>query len=447
MKRPETPAISRRDWIKYSGLGMLGMGASPYLPVLAAQSKQQRRHCVLLWMSGGPTQTDTFDMKVGHANGGEFKEISTAAPGVKFSENFPQLAKHADQLAVVRSLSTKEGDHGRGTYLMRTGKQPGGPVRYPSIASSLSKQLQSDLDELPSYVSIGGNQGFNPAAFGPGFLGPQYAATTVGVRGQDGAAPTAVAGDDGDNQPTTFANLGVDFLEANAGVDPLQVERRLQLWRSMQSEYLSTRPAGNVVAQDTVYQRAVRMMQSKSRAAFELSDEPTKVREAYGPGVFGQGCLLARRLIEQGVSVVEVVLGGWDTHADNFNQVRRLSQEVDAGWATLMSELSDRGLLEQTTFVWMGEFGRTPAINNNTGRDHFPQAWSCVLGGGGIAGGQVYGKTSEDGQQVVEGKTNETEILATLCKALQVDPAHENITRLGRPIKIVEGEPIESLLS
>ena len=115
MKRPETPAISRRDWIKYSGLGMLGMGASPYLPVLAAQSKQQRRHCVLLWMSGGPTQTDTFDMKVGHANGGEFKEISTAAPGVKFSENFPQLAKHADQLAVVRSLSTKEGDHGRGT--------------------------------------------------------------------------------------------------------------------------------------------------------------------------------------------------------------------------------------------------------------------------------------------------------------------------------------------
>ncbi len=432
--------------MRYSGMSLLGLGCSPWLKALAAQQPGagERRHCVVLWMPGGPTQTDTFDMKPGHDNGGEFKEIATSVPGVKISEHLPKLAKHADKLAIVRSLSTKEGDHGRGTFLMRTGKAPGGPLRYPSVMSSLAKELGSTADELPSYVSVGGNNLFNPAAFGPGFLGPQYAATTVGVRSQPGAPQPP---GEGQANPPGFADLGVDYL-APASKDALQMERRLQLWQAMQEEYVGARPhAPTVVAQNTIYRRAVRMMQSDAKSAFDLSEEPDKVREAYGNGVFGQGCLLTRRLIEQGVSVIEVSLGGWDTHADNFNQVRTLSQQLDNGWGTLMSELEERGLLESTTFLWMGEFGRTPKINESTGRDHFPQAWSCVLGGAGVKGGQAYGKTSEDGQEVVDGKVDETDILATMCAALKVDPNFENITRIGRPIKIVEGEPVKDLLS
>lgn len=437
------PSISRRDWLRYSGLGMLSLGCSPWLGPLsaAAPASGRHRHCVVLWMGGGPSQTDTFDMKPGHDNGGEFQAISTSTPGVKISEHLPKLASQMEHLAIVRSLSTKEGDHGRGAFLMRTGKQPGGPVRLPAFPSSLAKELGNETDELPAYVSIGGNNQFNPAAFGPGFLGPQYAATTVGVRGSGGAEQPATP------SPVEVANLGVDYLNPAASVDSLQVRRRLGLWRAMQDEYLSSRPAGTAVAQDTIYRRAVRMMQSKAKAAFDLSQESDKVRAAYGPGVFGQGCLLARRLIEQGVSVVEVALNGWDTHTDNFNQVRNLSQQLDNGWGTLIEELDARGLLESTTFVWMGEFGRTPVINDNSGRDHFPQAWSCVLGGGGIQGGQAYGKTSKDGQEVMEGKTDETSVLATLCQAVGVDPAKENMTRLGRPIQIIEGQPIAGLLS
>jgi len=196
----------------------------------------------------------------------------------------------------------------------------------------------------------------------------------------------------------------------------------------------------------------VRMMDSEAAKAFDLSEESKEVREAYGRGRFGQGCLMARRLIERGVPFVEVSLGsfdggvGWDTHADNFNVVQNLSKELDAGWGTLMTELSDRGLLDSTTILWMGEFGRTPKINQSTGRDHFPDAWSCVLAGGGIRGGQAHGRTSADGLTVEEGKVGVGDVLATLTKALGVDPATTNESEIGRPIKIAEGTPIEALL-
>jgi len=178
------------------------------------------------------------------------------------------------------------------------------------------------------------------------------------------------------------------------------------------------------------------------------------VREAYGKGMFGQGCLLARRLVERGVPFVEVSLNssstgsfGWDTHSNNFETVKNLSSELDAGWATLMTELKQRGLLESTTIIWMGEFGRTPKINGGGGRDHFPQAWSCVLAGGGIAGGQVYGSTSADGMRVEEDKTSVGEVLATLCAALGVPPDTQNMSNTGRPIAIVDDSPIDRLLA
>ncbi len=424
---------------------MWGASSCAWLPELArcwAQSPQRKRHCILLWMAGGPSQTDTFDMKPNHANGGEFEEIATSVPGLRISEHLPKLAQQADQLAILRGVQTKEGDHGRGTYLMRTGHAPGGPVRYPTLGSLISKELGEPDAALPNYVSVSPRQLFNPAAFSPGFLGPRYAAVTVGAREADATASSS------------FAQLGVDHLQLPQGVADTRADRRLDLWNGLQQPFLARHAVSAPQAQDTAYRRAVKMMHSDAAAAFDLSREPEEVREAYGRGVFGQGCLIARRLIERGVPFVEVTLGGfednaigWDTHQDNFATVRRLSTQLDNGWGTLMSDLRDRGLLQDTTILWMGEFGRTPRINDNAGRDHFPNAWSCVLAGGGIQGGQAYGQTSEDGMEVVDGKVEVGDILSTLCLALGIDPYQENQTDIGRPIAIAEGTPISSVLA
>ena len=429
---------NRRRWMQFVTFGALGASSSGWLPHLApaAQSvRDQGRHCVLLWMSGGPSQLDTFDMKPGHPHGGSFQEIATSVPGIRFSEHLPKLAEQADSLAILRGLSTKEGDHERGTVLMRTGHIPGGPVRYPSIGCSLSKSLARERAELPSYVSIAPGP-FARNSISPGFLGPKFAATSVDAVGQPN-----------DSQ---FAQLRVDFLQRSDQISDRRNASRLALWRSMQREFMSTHATANVLAHDTVYESAIRMLGSDARDAFDLSAEPDHVRESYGRGTFGQGCLMARRLIERGVPLVEVTLGdglGWDTHADNFTQVRRLSEQLDAGWATLMNELRDRDLLDRTTILWAGEFGRTPTINSNGGRDHFPQAFTCVLGGGGIAGGTVYGKTSDDGMEVVDGKINQQDLLSTLCQALGVAPSTENIADGGRPIAIAEGKVIHGVLS
>jgi hypothetical protein len=431
--------------LKAAGLGVLGYSASGWLPVLAdsiASDPQRRRHCILLWMTGGPTQTDTFDMKPGHENGGEFQEVETKVPGLRFSEHLPKLGIMADELAVVRSLSTKEGDHGRGTYLMRTGHQPMGPIRYPSIGASLSKELGSDADEVPNYVSIAPYRAFNQAAFGPGFLGPRYAPLSVGA--------TDVFQQQPQQNPDDYAELRVDDLGSLSGEGQ---SGRLDLWNSLEEGFLATHRAPAPITHSTVYQRALKLMNSAAARAFDLSEEPERVRDAYGRGRFGQGCLMARRLIEQGVAFVEVSLGtfagsiGWDTHQNNFPAVKALSAELDAGWGTLMAELKERGLLESTTILWMGEFGRTPQINRAAGRDHFPAAWSCVLAGGGIAGGQAYGRTSADGTTVEESKVDVGDVLATLCSALGVDPSHQNISEMGRPIRLAEGEPIQQILA
>jgi uncharacterized protein (DUF1501 family) len=232
------------------------------------------------------------------------------------------------------------------------------------------------------------------------------------------------------------------------------MDRRLDIWQTLEDGFLGRHPAEATRAHRMVYENSLRMIDSDAAAAFDLSQEPDKIREAYGKGMFGQGCLLARRLVERGVPFVEVSLNtsangnfGWDTHANNFEAVKALSNELDAGWATLMSDLKSRGLLEQTTIIWMGEFGRTPKINGAGGRDHFPQAWSCVLAGGGIAGGQVHGKTSKDGMHVEEGEVNVTDVLATLCTALGVAPETQNMSTSGRPIAIVDGLAIDELVA
>ena len=428
-------------------MGVLGYSASGWLPRLAAQvaaSPQRQHQCILLWMTGGPSQTDTFVMKPGHANGGEFKEIATSSTGLRFSEHLPKLALHGDKLVPVRSLSTQEGDHDRGTYMMRTGYEPRGPVRYPSIGASLAKELGDSSDTALNFVSISPYRTLNPAAFGSGFLGPKHAPLTVGATDNVQAQ----------NPTDGFAELRVDDLEPARGTGKTRLSKRLELWRMLQDGFLSSHRTSSPVAHDTVYRKALKLMDSDIARAFDVEEESENVRDAYGKGRFGQGCLMARRLMERGVSFVEVSLGsfnaaaaGWDTHANNFAAVKALSQELDSGWATLMSDLEERGLLESTTILWMGEFGRTPTINDNAGRDHFPRAWTCVFGGGGIKGGQAYGKTSEDGGEVVDGEAKEGDVLATLCSALGVAPDHENISEQGRPIKITDGTPIKEILA
>ncbi len=441
--------IDRRRWLQSAGLGTLGLSMSGWLPALAEQlaaDPHRRRHCILLWMGGGPSQTDTFDMKPDHENGGEFKEIATNVPGIRFSEHLPNLAKHADQLAIIRSLSTKEGDHGRGTHLMRTGQPPMGAVRYPAIGAALAKQLASPEVALPPYVSIAPFRGFNNEAYGPGFLGPKFAPLVVGATSM-GALPTATQGEG-------FAELKVDALRPPEGISATQMQQRLDLWKTLESRFLAQHPNETIRAHQATYANSLEMIQSDAADAFDLSQESDVVRQAYGKGMFGQGCLLARRLVERGVPFVEVSLNsastgslGWDTHSNNFETVKNLSAELDAGWATLMTELKQRGLLESTTIIWMGEFGRTPKINAGGGRDHFPQAWSCVLAGGGIAGGQTYGSTSADGTHVEEDKASVGEVLATLCTALGVPPDTQNISNTGRPIAIVDDSPIDRLLA
>lgn len=438
--------VDRRRFLQAASVGAFGAVAAGWQSALASRLAQERksRHVILLWMVGGPAQTDTFDMKPGHPNGGEFKEIQTATPGLRFSEHLPKLAAMSDKLAILRGLSTKEGDHGRGTYLMRTGHQPMGPVQFPSIGSSLSKQLADEEADMPSYVSISPFRQFNQAAYGPGFLGPKFAPLMVGDF--NSLPPTSQEG---------FAELRVDDLNPPSGVTAAQVQARQRIWARMEEKFVAERPSAATIAHQTVYQRAIRLMQSSAAECFDLTKEPDGVREAYGKGRFGQGCLMARRLIEKGVSFVEISLGspadvgtiGWDTHQNNFEQVKRLSAELDAGWSMLMKDLEERGLLESTTILWMGEFGRTPRINPQGGRDHFPAAWTTVLAGGGIKGGQAFGKTDEGGEEVVEGKIDVPDLLATLCKAAGVDPSTENISEVGRPIKIAEGTPVREVLA
>jgi len=314
------------------------------------------------------------------------------------------------------------------------------------MGSALSKELAGEDSEMPSYVSILPYSAVNRDAFGPGFLGPSY--TPLSVAASDNPAASVQV------SPEGYAELTVDDLELPEGVDRAQFERRVELWRTLQEGFLAKHQSPAPIAHHTIYQRALRLMDSDVAKAFDLTEERTSVRDAYGRGKFGQGCLMARRMIERGVPFVEVTLGSlapgaanWDTHQNNFATVKQLSEQLDAGWSALMRELGDRGLLDTTTILWMGEFGRTPNINKGAGRDHFPSAWTCVFAGGGIQGGAVYGKTSPDGATVEEGKVNAGDVLATLCTALGVPPDTENTPKIGSPVPIAEGEPIQAVLA
>jgi len=448
-----TMNLNRRDMLRIGSAALAAGSVSGWLGRLAADAAKdpkRKRACILLWMNGGPSQMDTWDLKPGHANGGPFKEIATNVAGVKFSEHMPELAKRADKLAIIRSMATKEADHGRATYLMRTGRVPGGPVQYPALGSFVGKELGAEQAELPTFVSVAPFRFLSPGAYDAGFLGPKYAPLIVGEgAGQIVANPGA--------QPDIAASLRVQDLDRPGSVKGDRAANRDRLRNDLEADFLEGRPGLPGQSHRMAYESALTMMKAEAVKAFDLAGEAAKLRDRYGRSLFGQGCLLARRLVERGVPFVEVTLNGvpgqpvlgWDTHQNNFESVKKLSQSLDAAWSTLMDDLKDRGLLDTTTIVWMGEFGRTPRINGNNGRDHWANSWSTVLAGGGIKGGQVIGKTSADGLEVKDRPVTVPDLLATVCAALGLDPEKQNNSNVGRPIRLVDvgAKAIKEVLS
>lgn len=419
---------SRRDFLKLSAAGVFGASYSGWMSVLAAHAETAKanpnakaKHCILLWMDGGPSHKDTLDLKPESKGAGEFKPIKTSAPGIEISEHLPNIAKLMNHGAILRGMSTAEGAHPRAKYNLHTGYREGqGGLVYPSIGSIVSKELGKKDFPMPNFVSIGNR------SYGSGFLGPKH-------------------------QPLIVGDPARGVQDLASAVNGKQFDNRVSLLQELESAFYHDYQAESINDHKTTYARAVSMMQSREAKAFDLSQEKSESRSAYGGGRFGEGCLMARRLVEVGVPFVEVNLGGWDTHQDNFERVKNLSGQIDKPIAALVNDLKDRGLFDSTLIIWMGEFGRTPNINARgakPGRDHYPRAWSLLMLGGGVKGGTVYGKTDKEGAAVEEGKTDAKDFLATVCTLMGIDFTKENETPTKRPIRIVDkpGKPVKEVI-
>ncbi|MXV75325.1 DUF1501 domain-containing protein [Candidatus Poribacteria bacterium] len=413
--------ISRRGFFKSgisSFLGLIAMqhfGASSFAQL--EDIIPRAKHCIVLFMSGGASQLDTFDPKPGTKNGGPFAAIPTSANGIQVSEHLPNVAEQAHHLSIIRSMVSREGNHERARYLLHTGYAPGGAVRHPTLGSITSYYLEDELLDLPSCVNI------NSPMYSGGFLGATHDPFVV----KDPMKP-------------------VEDISYPAQMDTHRFRERLKMLRTIEKDFIAKRTGRSTEAHEAIYKKADELINSPKIDAFRLDEEPIAIREAYGMNRFGQGCLMARRLVEAGVKFVEVSLDGWDTHQNNFDRTKELLDMVDPAFAMLLKDLSERDLLEETVVLWLGEFGRTPRINENDGRDHHTNGWSAVVAGGGTRGGQIVGGTNEDGSEVVSGAVGVPDLFASLCFALGIDGNEENYSRSGRPIRVVnDGSVIEEL--
>ncbi len=416
--------MTRRHWLGHLASTALGVPAMQLFSALQANAQTLRktnRSLIVLWMGGGPSHLDIWDLKPeSEQNGGPFKPIQTSAPGVLISEHMPKTAKQMHNLSIIRSLDSKEGNHDRGNYMMHTGYTPNPTVTHPGFGSYCALELGEKLSnfDLPHCISI------NTPGSAAGFLGMSYAPFVV----QNPNAPIA-------------------NLKPPKDVEAWRMDRRLRMLGQVENQFIAQRKAQAALDHKAVYSKTLRMMNSKYQDAFNLEKESAAVRDAYGRGSFGSGCLMARRLVEQGVTYVEVALDGWDTHANCFDTLsKRLLPELDKGMSSLVADLAARHLLETTTIVWMGEFGRTPRINQNAGRDHWPRSWSVVVGGGGLKNGQAIGATDKDGVDIVDRPVGVMDLIATLTKAMGLSLDLQYTTPRGRPMKIVDGgKPIQEL--
>ena len=409
-------ALSRRGFLRFLGAGAAcGLSLFDRLTLFADEVRRQQRSCILLWMAGGPSQFETLDPKPGTDSQGPTRSIATATPGVAIAEHWTRLARVTDDLAIIRSMTSREGNHGRATYLLHTSYAPSGGVVHPGMGSIVARQLgQADFD-LPNFVSIQG------PSVGPSFLGVQYAPFVV----------------NDPNRPPD--NLGLPVTDR-------RLQRRLELMRELEQPFADSGAGNQVRDHQALYGQTSRLVLSPRVRSFNLEAEPERVRDAYGRSPFGQGCLMARRLVEAGVPFIEVQSSGWDTHGNELPALRRLIPPVDQGTATLITDLKARGLLDRTLVIWMGEFGRMPQINLNAGRDHFPQAFNLALAGAGIHGGQVIGATSPLGTEVADRPVTVQDLFVTFYRCLGINPRHEYQSNVGRPLPLVEGgNPVQEL--
>jgi uncharacterized protein (DUF1501 family) len=405
--------VTRRRFVQGSLGGLFAWAVKHHADHLfAADSTSSTKRCVVLWMGGGPSQMDTFDPKPGAATGGPIETIDTAVPGVRIASSLPQVARRLDQLSVIRGLTSPEGDHERGMHYLHTGYPFVPALPRPTLGSIVSHE--NPVADFPMFVSIGAR------GLGPAYMGPDHAPFAVEDPQQAVSLITGLR-----KQRSLLRHLD-DF---NRGFDREHLDAALERRRSS-------------------VQRVERMLTTPFVKALDVSSAAADDQQRYGSSQFGQRCLLAKRLLESGVKFVEINHDGWDTHSDNFNSVAGLCSEIDGPWSTLMDDLRASGLWDDTILVWLGEFGRTPQINGNSGRDHFPKVTPVVLGGGGLRGGQVIGRTDRHGLEIEDGEITVPDLFATLLQGLGIHPAHEFRTDFGAIAPASDhGKPIASLLS
>jgi uncharacterized protein (DUF1501 family) len=425
-------SFTRRGFLRLALSATAGVAAGRLLPAAApalagAGGRRGRvKACILLFMGGGASQLETFDPKPGTEIGGEQKTIPTTVPGLEINEYLPHLARQMHRLSVIRSMDTREGNHARAIYYLHTGHRVQGGLQHPALGSVAGEQLGSPGFALPHYVAISQRVGHHlqgPMPSG-GYLGPAHAPFLI----------------DDVQRP-------VDNIQTWGGIDRVRFEARAALREALDLE-MGERHASPLGAQNReLYRRAIRMMHSPLAAAFELEREPPAMRELYGGTASGQCFLLARRLIEAGVTFVEVLLNGWDTHGNHFKRSVELNGQLDRPFAALLADLEQRGLLDETLVVWMGEFGRTPAVNKQQGRDHWSSGWSVALGGGGLEGGRIVGATDANGR-VKERPVSVEDLYATIGSVLGLESQRTYYTQLERPMKALPpgGRAVKELL-
>lgn len=375
---------------------------------------------IVLWLAGAPSQFETFSPKTKSKNGGSTKAIQTNVTGIELAENLPLLSQQMDKLTLIRTLTSKEGNHNRASYLMHTSYPPTGVVKHPSFGAITAKELGGAKEfDLPYFVSLTG------PSYSAEFLGKEYSPYVI----KDVTKP-------------------LQNIAKFKDVDDTRFAERMKLLNQMENSFYKEKGLEDIKEHQLIYEKSVKMMNSPLIKAFDISEEPDVLKKAYGENSFGKGCLMARRLVETGVKFVEVTLDGWDTHQDNFTRVSNLCKKLDPAFSTLVQDLSQRGMLDRTLVLCMGEFGRTPAINANEGRDHYPDAFACAIAGGGIRGGRVYGETNDDGNQIVSNPVTPGNLFATLSHQLGIDYNKVIHSPQGRPLKYVnEGSVIEELVS
>lgn len=425
--------VSRRDVLRCAA----GLGVSFLLPSLGLRAAERRgadrpKSLITLYMAGGPSQLDLWDPHPQSTDSEQITEIKTTIADLKFSQLLPRSAEQIHHLNVIRSMVSKEGDHERGTYLMQTGYRPDPTVVHPALGAILSHQLENPGLEIPAHVSMNAGGGFEVPR--GGYLGDQFDAFRV-------------------------FDPGRNLTNLSKRVEDDRQQRRLEGLEVVSGAFRRQRPVQSArTLHEHVTSQALTMMNSQQLKAFEIEDEPQQVKEKYGNSNFGRGCLVARRLVETGVRAVQVVLGGFDSHANNFEVQKARANDLDPAFAALIADLVERDLLQSTVVLCIGEFGRTPWINPLGGRDHWPNGFSCVIGGGGLAAGQVIGATNPnigatDDQQRAASKSMPDDpvqipdLFATIMHVMGLSPEKEILTPIGRPIKLAEGTPLPRLVT